>query len=353
MQIGSKKINTNSAAYFIADIGANHDGDLARAKKLISLAAESGADACKFQHFSANTIVSETGFADIAKDLPSHQKSWKQSVVDVYRTAEISLEWDYELSTHCAEKGVAYMTSPYSIELLEHIKPYVDTIKIGSGDITWIEMLKEVGMSGKNILLATGASKIEDVIRAYNILSEYESPLCIMQCNTNYTGDMNNMQYVNLRVLKHYAEIFPDVLLGLSDHTPGFVTVLGAISLGAKIIEKHFTDSNSRSGPDHAFAMNPGDWSEMVNLSRLLESSLGDGVKKVEANEEKTYIAQRRSIYATRDIEPGEKIKESDLICLRPQQTGAYQAWEYNQLIGKKMRVRVKKDQCIFPTVVD
>ncbi len=352
MKIGSYCVSNESPTFFIADIGANHDGNIERAKKLIKLAADSGANACKFQHFKADTIVSEVGFRDIQDILPDHQKSWDKTVIEVYKDAEFNLDWDEELYTYCNDLGVVYMTSPYSIELLGHIEKYVDTIKIGSGDISWKKMLEAAARTSKNILLATGASDIEDVLRAYNTLKKYNVPISIMQCNTNYTGKLDNYKYCNLNVLRCYRNLFPDAILGLSDHTQGHIAALGAVTLGARIVEKHFTDDNNRIGPDHSFAMNPESWFQMVHAVRMLEASLGDGIKKVEANEEKTYIAQRRSIYLSRALFKGDIISENDIECLRPQQPGAFQAWAFEDLIGREIIKDTPEGSCLFPGAV-
>ena len=353
MLIGSKRVDADSPVYFIADVGANHDGDLVRAKELIRLAASAGADACKFQHFQAKSIVSQKGFNDISDFLPDHQKSWKKSVVDVYKDAEINLDWDLELFSCCKEHGIEYMTSPYSLELLSHISSFVDTIKIGSGDITWHQLIEAACKTKKNILFATGASTLQEVKLAYDIITRHDLPHCIMQCNTNYTGSIDNMQYCNLNVLKHYRDIFPAAVLGLSDHTPGFITVLGAVALGAKVIEKHFTDDKSRTGPDHAFAMDPDDWTQMVDCTRLLEKSLGDGIKKVENNEERTYIVQRRSIYARKDLMAGDIITQEDVECLRPQQPGSLFASSLSDIIGKKLLTNISNNDCLFPSAFE
>jgi N-acetylneuraminate synthase len=139
-----------------------------------------------------------------------------------------------------------------------------------------------------------------------------------MQCNTNYTGSIENFQHVNLRVLQTYGVLFPDAVLGLSDHTPGHATALGAVALGARVIEKHFTDDNSRPGPDHAFAMTPAAWREMVERTRELESALGDTCKVVEENERQSAVVQRRALRATRKIAAGEVIDTEAIAALRP-----------------------------------
>ena len=299
IKIGKSIISKNSKPYFIADIGANHDGDLNRAFKLIELAKEAGADAAKFQNFQANKIVSKYGFDNMDGQL-SHQKKWKKSVFDVYQDASVSFEWTSKLKEKCKEFNIEYFTSPYDFESVDKVDPYVDVYKIGSGDITWLEIIEYIAKKNKPVLIATGASSMIDVDRAYETLSNHNSQIILMQCNTNYTGDKKNFNYINLNVLKTFKDKFPNTILGLSDHTSGHATVLGAIALGANVFEKHFTDDNNREGPDHKFAMNPLSWKEMVERSNELYSSLGNGIKVVEDNELKSIVVQRRSIRASR-----------------------------------------------------
>ena len=158
-----------------------------------------------------------------------------------------------------------------------------------------------------------------------------------MQCNTNYTGSLDNFKYINLNVLKTYATLFPETILGLSDHTPGHETVLGATALGSKVVEKHFTDDTSRPGPDHPFSMNPKTWVKMVGETRKLEKSLGDGIKKIEHNERESSIIQRRGIRANRKLYKGTIIKENVLSYLRPCPKNALNPYEKNKILGKKL----------------
>ena len=152
-----KKIIDNNSLYFIADIGANHNGSLEKAIKLIHLAKESGADAAKFQNFQANKIVSKTGF-DIMKGKLSHQSNWKKSVFEVYEDASISKDWTKVLKEECDKVGIDYFTSAYDFESVDLVDPYVDLYKIGSGDITWLEIIDYILDKKKPVLIATGAS---------------------------------------------------------------------------------------------------------------------------------------------------------------------------------------------------
>ena len=131
----------------------------------------------------------------------------------------------------------------------------------------------------KPVILATGASTLKDVDRAVKEIFKSNKDICLMQCNTNYTAENNNFNHINLNVLKTFKKRYPKIILGLSDHTFGHSTVLGAITLGARMVEKHFTDNNNREGPDHKFSMNPKSWKDMVDRSRELENSLGSGKK--------------------------------------------------------------------------
>jgi len=337
LEINGRKVGYDFPTYFIADIAANHDGSLERAKDLIYLAKESGADAAKFQHFKAETIVSDFGFKNLT-GMQSHQSKWKKSVFDVYKDASVSLEWTPALKETCDKVGIAFFTSPYSIDLVDHIDPFVPAYKIGSGDITWIEMIEYIASRNKPYILASGASNTDEVIRAVTASLNINAQFCLMQCNTNYTASLENFKYINLNVLKTFSEMFPDIVLGLSDHTPGHVTVLGAVSLGARMIEKHFTDDVSRVGPDHAFSMDPKSWKEMVQATKALESALGGGIKKVENNEIETVVLQRRSIRTKSAIGKGSIIKAEDLTVLRPCPTDGLPPYYLKDVIGKRIR---------------
>lgn len=321
--------------YYIADIGANHDGDLNRALMLIDLAKESGAHAAKFQNFKAETIVSGVAFAKLSNS--SHQSNWKKSVYEVYKSAELNLEWTETIKSKCDEVGIEYFTSPYDLKVLDELDQYMRLFKIGSGDITWLEMVQCVAKKEKPVLLATGASTQDDVDRAMNILRKYTEKIVLMQCNTNYTVDADKHKHVNLNVLDTYRKLYPDIVLGLSDHSSGFTTVLGAIAKGAFVIEKHFTDDNNRIGPDHPFAINPQNWKTMVAFGNEMAEALGDGKKIVELNEVDSRVVQQRSLTLTRDMKQGDVLRQSDLTFLRPCPEEAWRPFELNQVLGKTL----------------
>jgi len=332
-KIGNHEIGLNHPTYFIADIAANHDGELERAKLLIRLAKEAGADAAKFQNFQAHKIVSDRGFKTLGRQ-QSHQAKWKKSVFEVYKDASIPFEWTPALKEECDKQGIDYFSSPYDFEAVDMLESYVPAYKVGSGEIDWIEALEYMAAKGKPMLLATGAATIGEVQRAVHAILKLNKNLVLMQCNTNYTASLENFKYINLNVLKTYSLMFPKTVLGLSDHTPGHATVLGAVALGARVIEKHFTDDNNREGPDHLFSMNPKTWAEMVENTRRLEQALGSADKFITENELETVIIQRRCLRAARDISRGEVLTRSMIDVLRPATPGAILPDQLRNVIG-------------------
>lgn len=337
LEIQGKKIGENYPTYFIADIAANHDGDLERAKELIYLAADAGADAAKFQHFQAETIVSNYGFKSL-KSQQAHQEKWKNSVFDVYKAASVNLDWTATLKATCEKAGIPFFTTPYSLDVVDYMDAHVPAYKIGSGDITWLEMIERVASKQKPYFLATGAATMDEVTRAVSTALSINPQFALMQCNTNYTASLENLKHIQLNVLKTYRAMYPDMVLGLSDHTPGHATVLGAVALGARMVEKHFTDNVNRVGPDHAFSMDPNAWREMVDRTRELENALGNGIKKVEENEYQTVVVQRRAIRLVRDIAEGEVIHKDDLVMLRPCPVNGLPPYRIDQVLNKSLR---------------
>ena len=344
--IANRKIGLGYPTYFVADIAASHDGDLGRAIALIHLAAEAGAEAAKFQNFTASEIVSDKGFAELGGKL-SHQASWTKPVTEVYAEASIPHEWTPVLKRTCDEAGIHYFSSAYDIAAIDMLEPYVPAYKIGSGDITWLEAISYTAAKGKPMLLATGASSLGDVDAAMQAIRKHTNEIVLMQCNTNYTGSNDNFNFIDLNVLKSYAQLYPDVVLGLSDHTPGHASTLGAIALGARVVEKHFTDDTTRPGPDHGFSLDPTTWRDMIDRSRELEASLGNSYKRVEDNETDTIVVQRRAVRFRRDVAAGTVLTRDDLVVLRPCPPTAIPASEVESLVGLVVRRAASADDVV------
>ncbi|MEX2144533.1 MAG: N-acetylneuraminate synthase family protein [Anaerolineales bacterium] len=335
IDIQGRQVGIKHPTYFIADIAANHDGDLKRAVELIRLAKVAGADAAKFQNFRAPKIVSDYGFKALGDQL-SHQAKWEKSVYEVYEDASIPFEWTPTLKEACDEVGIHYFSSPYDYEAIEMLDHYVAAYKAGSSLISWPQAIVRMARFGKPVLIATGDSDMLDVERVMAMVLPVNKAIVLMQCNTNYTASEGNYDHLHLNVLTTYATRWPGVILGLSDHTQSPAPVVGAVALGARVIERHFTDSNSREGPDHKFALNPDNWAHMVEEVRILERSLGSSEKFVAENEKETYIVQRHCLRASRMVKAGEIFTEDMLEVLRPATPGAIMAWELSRVLGKK-----------------
>ena len=313
--VGKLKIGRGQPVRFIADIGANHDGSLERAKMLIGLAKESGADIVKFQNFRANHIVSQYGFEALGKT--AHQAEWQDSVYKVYQDASLPFEWIPLLKEHCDNVGIEFMSTPYDYGAVGALAPYVNAFKIGSGDINWRDFIRYVASHKKPVIISCGASYEHEVGLAITWIRDLTPEVILLQCNTNYTGNADNYKYSNLRAMRTMGDNFR-VEVGLSDHTWGMITIYGAVTLGACLIERHFTDDNERVGPDHGFALEPIDWEAMVQWTRELEQSLGDGQKEVEENERESRIVQRRCLRANRKLFSRDIISRGAVSILRP-----------------------------------
>ena len=340
IKIGRKQIGEKKPCYIIAEIGSNFNGNINLAKKLIKKAKDAGADAAKFQSFQVEKIISKKGFLKKT----TFQSKWKKSVWQVYKEAELPLEWIKSLSDYAKKCKIDFISAPYHIEavneLIRHNSP---AIKIGSGEITNLEFLKYIAKTKKPIFLATGASNHTEVTQAVKTILKLNKKLILMQATTQYPSPLKD---ANLKVIDTFKQQFK-INVGYSDHTPGITAVLGSIVLGVCIIEKHFTLDKSSRGPDHAHSLNFDEFKDMVTKIREMEEVLGDVVKKIERSEKETRIVQRRGIWTNKKIKKGEIFTKSNLIVLRPNHGIA--ASEITKILGKKSKKDFDSDIAIMP----
>ena len=342
ISIGNKLIGVGHPTYIIAEIGANFDKNIDKAKQLIDAAKEVGADCAKFQTFSTHKIVSEGGFSQMK--LQGVHGTWGRTVSEVFKDAEFPREWHQEISDYCAKVGIDFSTSPYDFEAVDLcIKLDVPFIKIGSGDITWLEMLEYIANKGKPMMLATGDATLSEIDEAVRIIEATgNNELILMQCITNYPSKIDN---ANVNVLKTYQSAF-DILTGYSDHSPGPVVALASVVLGGCVIEKHFTLNKTDKGPDHPHSMNPTEFRLMVEYVREIERALGSTRKEVVDEEGETVFVQRRCLYAKRNIPIGTVVKLDDIDVLRPA-LGIPPKFK-NVIIGKTSKINIEAGQPLF-----
>ena len=317
--------------YFIAEIGANFDGSLDKAKRLIDAAKEAGADCAKFQTFSTPRIVSEGGFSRM--QLKGVHGSWGRTISEVFKDAEFPVAWHKEISEYCKSIGIDFSTSPYFKEAVDLcVDLDVPFIKIGSGDITWLEMLDYIARKGKPVMLATGDATMAEIDEAVRTI--------------HATGNKDLvLDDVYVDVLKTYQSAF-NVLTGYSDHAPGHVVALASVVIGGRVIEKHFTLNKDDKGPDHPHSMEPKDFKFMVDSIREVERAMGSTVKEVVAEEGETVYVQRRCLYANNDMRKGHVITEEDIDVLRPA-LGIPPKYK-TVIIGKECKEDIAKGQPLF-----
>lgn len=342
IKIGQKWIGENHPTYFIAEIGANFDGNLEKAKRLIDAAKSAGADCAKFQTFSTSKIVSEGGFSRM--QLKGVHGSWGRTVSEVFKDAEFPVSWHREIAEYCHKIGIDFSTSPYFKEAVDLcVDLDVPFIKIGSGDITWLEMIDYIARKRIPVMLATGdatMSEIDEAVRT--IEAAGNKNLVLMQCITNYPSKIDS---ANVNVLKTYQSAY-EVLTGYSDHAPGHVVALASTVIGGRVIEKHFTLCKTDKGPDHLHSMEPNEFKYMVDSVREVERAMGSTRKEVVAEEAETVFVQRRCLYAKNTLQKGQIITADDIDVLRPA-LGIPPKFK-SVIIGKTCNEDIEKGQPLF-----
>ena len=313
-KIGKDTVGEDAPAYFIAEIGANFDGSIDKAKQLAKEAKECGAQCAKIQSFKAKKIVSRRGFASMK--LKGVHGSWSRPVDEVFQDAEFPREWHKKFFEYCWKIGITPSTAAYDYEAIELVEKIgIEFYKIGSGEITWLEALEYTAKKGKPVMLATGDSTLSEVDEAVRTIERTGNQnFVLMQCITNYPSMIES---ANINVLDTYKKAF-NCIVGYSDHSPGDVVALGAVAKGAKVIEKHFTLNKKDKGPDHPHSMEPQAMADLIAKARKLEAAMGSSRKFVVEEESETVIVQRRGLTAAKNIKKGQTFGKTDIVELRP-----------------------------------
>ncbi|WP_270977554.1 N-acetylneuraminate synthase [Campylobacter upsaliensis] len=324
----------------IAEAGVNHNGDLNLAKKLIEQAAKAGADIVKFQTFKAEDCVSikakkaKYQLENTAKD---------ESQLEMIKKLELSREAHFELMKHCKKHNIAFLSTPFDLESVAFLQSLnLSYFKIPSGEITNLPYLKAVARCKKKALLSTGMANLAEIEAALEILRKNGTrDITLLHCTTEYPAPFEE---VNLNAIKTLKEAFK-LKVGYSDHTKGIVAALGAVALGAVVIEKHFTLDKTMEGPDHKASLEPSELKELCEGIRTLEKALGNGIKKASKSEAKNIIIARKSLVAKCEIKKGDKFSEQNLTTKRP--GSGISAMRYEEYLGKRALKTYKKDELI------
>ena len=324
--------------FIVAEAGVNHNGDKAIAYKLIDAAKAAGADAVKFQTFKAEKVISKD------TSMASYQKKnigQEESQLDMVKDLELSYSDFEELKAYCDKKGIIFLSSPFdedSIDFLENLVPYY---KIPSGEIVNKPYLQRVASKHKPMIMSTGMATLSDVEKAlgdiYSV--DKDAEIYLLHCTTNYPTPYEE---VNLKAMITLKEAFK-LPVGYSDHTDGIEIPVAAVSLGACIIEKHFTLDRNMIGPDHKASLEPEKFKTMVKAIRNVEKSLGDGIKKPTNSELQIKEVVRKKLVAAHDMEENDVVMEGDITFKRAKDGLSPELFEI--IIGKKLLKPIKKDE--------
>ena len=340
IKIGDRCIGKEESCFIIAEAGVNHNGDIKLAKKLIDAAKDAGVDAVKFQTFEAeNVVVKNAEKAEYQKETTGDSSQYK-----MLKKLELT-EHDFkELADYVKKKDIIFLSSPFdkkSVDLLDEIN--VPVFKIASGEITNFPLLKHIAGKGKPIILSTGMATLGEIEDALRVIREVDvDDVVLLHCVTSYPAKMED---VNLRVLETLKLAFK-LPVGFSDHTLGITVPIAAVSLGAVVIEKHFTLDKNLPGPDHKASLEPDELKEMVVAIRDVEKALGDGIKIPTKEEEEIKKVARRSVVAKVDIPEGAIITEDMLDVKRPG-TGIAPKY-FDLVVGRKAKENIKKDEIMM-----
>jgi len=312
--IGKRRVGEGAPVYVIAEAGSNHDGRLDRAHSLIDVAVEAGADAVKFQTFSANRIAAQAAIG--ATRLTDKFGRFGGTLVDFYKKLELPAEWHRELQAYAADKGITFLSTPFdeaAADLLEKLN--IPAYKIASFELVHLPLLRHVASKGKPVVLSTGMATLGEIEDALAVLSECgNDQVALLHCGIEYPVVM---QDVHLAAMDTLRQAFP-CPVGYSDHTLGLTVPIAAVARGASIIEKHFTLDRSLHGPDHEFALTPDELKAMILAIRDTEAAIGSSIKRPLPSESVHHQRGRRSLFAVRDIAQGEVISRDMVAVLRP-----------------------------------
>ena len=328
----------------IAEAGVNHNGDLDLAKRLIEIAAAAGADYVKFQTFNAERIVTQ----DASKaEYQNRTTDSLESQFNMLKKLELTPEMHIDLIDHCAKKSIKFLSTGFDIESVEMLVNLGQRlIKIPSGEITNYPYLRYVGSLQLPIILSTGMSTLKEIGEALDVLESSgsaRSRITILHCTTEYPAPISE---VNLRAIETIRSTF-GVPVGYSDHTEGIDVSIGAVALGATVIEKHFTTSRSLPGPDHRASLEPDELAALISALRKMEVALGDGVKAPTASELGNIQLARRSIVARTSIRLGDFFSETNLTTKRP--GSGISPMQWNKMVGKRSLRDYLPDELIDP----
>lgn len=329
MRIGNRDIGANHAPLVIAEIGINHEGDFAKAIRMVDDAKSSGCECVKFQ---SHVIEDEMIPNDV---VPGNAK---ESIWDIMKRCALSDDEERRLKEYVEQQDMLFLSTPFSRAAAERLESMdVQAYKIGSGECNNYPLIEHIARFRKPVILSTGMNDITSIGPAVDIFRRYDISFALLHCTSMYPTPYEK---VRLGALAELRTKFPDAVIGLSDHTTTNYTSLAAVALGASIIERHFTSDKSWPGPDINISMNPSELADLVVGSRAIHSALG-GSKQILAEEQPTIDFAYASVVTTAIIEQGELFTSENLWVKRPG-TGEILAVSYPKILGRRAARRIE-----------
>ena len=312
-RLRERPVGNGASTFIVAEIGANHNGDAALAAEMIRVAAGIGVDAIKLQTYTADCLLADKERV-ITWGAPGREK--QESVGCMFDRLALPLECYPSLFAEAERLGLIAFSTPFSVELARFLAPLVPCFKVASSDVTYYDLLGALGGYKKPVLLSTGKSTLGEIDDAVNtLLATGVSDIALLHCVAQYPAPINEM---NLRTIPALSSLYPNCVIGLSDHSEGITASLGAVALGARVIEKHFTLDKNLDGPDHWFSADPAEMKNLVTEVRRLESASGESRKTILPCEQIERMTSTRSLVLAKDVAVGEQLTEGHLKVVRP-----------------------------------
>ena len=334
MQIADRKIGPEHPPLVIAEIGINHGGDLDIARHMVDLAARAGAEIIKHQtHFVWDEMTEE------AKSVLPPNAGGK-SIWDVMEDCALSPEDEIALKKHTEDQGVIYISTPFSRAAADFLdEQNVPAFKIGSGEADHLPLIRHIAAKGRPVIMSTGMQTIDSIARSVAILDAADIDYALLECTNLYPSPP---EIVSLKGVSELQRAFPKAVVGFSDHSIGPEMALSAVALGASILERHFTDTRYREGPDISCSMDPSELRHLIDRSREIHTALHNEKKRT-GPEEAVYRFARTSVVADRDLPEGHVITEDDIWGRRPG-SGEIAGYDFDKVVGMRLTRAVTKN---------
>lgn len=341
MKIGHRRIGPDEPPLVIVEVGINHEGQIAKALQLVDAAADAGAEVVKFQCHITNQEMVPT---DMTPGKISTERLW-----DIIKRCELTESEERQVQAYCAERGVMYLSTPFSREAADRLDAMgVPAFKIGSGECNNLPLLKHVAAKGKPMILSTGMNDMASVERSVEALRPSAVPLALMHCTSMYPTPYDK---VRLGAIDHLHRAFPDLPIGLSDHSLNIWTCLGAVALGASFVEKHFTVSRDWPGPDTGISIEPGELADLIQGSRAIWQARG-GSKTRLPEEQPVIEFAYATVVSVAPIKAGDVLSRNNIWVKRPG-TGPILADRFEQVIGLRAARDIPADVHVTPDDID